>query len=182
VPRCRSPHLPDSAERLQGGRLLRRPQQDYPAATVVEYCSAVLRHVVTVVHNKPSGTLSIRTIERVTHWDKRFGHPMQDGKSLFFDPDDVNHVFFVSYLMDPQGRLLGRDHEVIANSVVDLQEQHNRWRDSVVIAPTGFDIQPMVDGQFELICKAGDIHTSCGTFRTRTEAVKVAREMSCQSA
>ncbi|MDO7836096.1 hypothetical protein Q4610_13680, partial [Sphingobium sp. HBC34] len=40
--RCRSPHLPDSAERLQGGRLLRRPQQDYPAATVVEYCSAVL--------------------------------------------------------------------------------------------------------------------------------------------
>ncbi|MDO7837617.1 hypothetical protein Q4610_21530, partial [Sphingobium sp. HBC34] len=39
---CRSPHLPDSAERLQGGRLLRRPQQDYPAATVVEYCSAVL--------------------------------------------------------------------------------------------------------------------------------------------
>ncbi|MEG8223883.1 hypothetical protein OSJ57_25290, partial [Sphingomonas sp. HH69] len=41
-PRCRSPHLPDSAERLQGGRLLRRPQQDYPAATVVEYCSAVL--------------------------------------------------------------------------------------------------------------------------------------------
>ncbi|MEG8220970.1 hypothetical protein OSJ57_10090, partial [Sphingomonas sp. HH69] len=42
-PRCRSPHLPDSAERLQGGRLLRRPQQDYPAATVVEYCSAVLK-------------------------------------------------------------------------------------------------------------------------------------------
>ncbi|WP_277668037.1 hypothetical protein, partial [Novosphingobium lindaniclasticum] len=32
----------DSAERLQGGRLLSRPQQDYPAATVVEYCSAVL--------------------------------------------------------------------------------------------------------------------------------------------
>ncbi|EHJ62924.1 hypothetical protein NSU_0141 [Novosphingobium pentaromativorans US6-1] len=30
------------AERLQGGRLLRRPQQDYPAASVAEYCSAVL--------------------------------------------------------------------------------------------------------------------------------------------
>ncbi|MEG8224075.1 hypothetical protein OSJ57_26355, partial [Sphingomonas sp. HH69] len=46
-PRCRSPHLPDSAERLQGGRLLRRPQQDYPAATVVEYCSAVLKNAAT---------------------------------------------------------------------------------------------------------------------------------------
>ncbi|SNT24262.1 Integrase core domain-containing protein [Sphingomonas laterariae] len=36
------------AERLQGGRLLRRPQQGYPAATVVEYCSAVLIGVKTL--------------------------------------------------------------------------------------------------------------------------------------
>uniref|UniRef100_UPI0011818362 tyrosine-type recombinase/integrase n=1 Tax=Edaphosphingomonas laterariae TaxID=861865 RepID=UPI0011818362 len=36
------------AERLQGGRLLRRPQQGYPAATVVEYCSAVLIRLAAI--------------------------------------------------------------------------------------------------------------------------------------
>lgn len=83
-------------------------------------------HVVTIVHES-GGALSIRDIHKVTHWD-RFGHPVQNGKSLFFDPDDVNHVFYVAYLMDPQGRLLGRDREVIATSVLELQEQHMRWR------------------------------------------------------
>lgn len=136
-------------------------------------------HVVTIVRER--GALCIRDIHKVTHWD-RFSHPMQNGKSLFFDPDDLNHVLYVSYLMDPQGRLLGRDREVIASSVLELQDRHSRWRDSVVIAPTGFDINSTVDGQFELICKAGDIHTSCGTFRTRGEAAEVAQEMSCQSA
>jgi hypothetical protein len=97
---------------------------------------------------------------------------VQNGKSLFFDPDDVNHVAYVSYLLDPQGRLLGRDREVIANSVLELQEQHKRWRESggaygPVVPPTGFDIQPAPDGQFELICKAGDVHQSLGLFPSR---------------
>ncbi|KAJ8137725.1 hypothetical protein OY671_009062, partial [Metschnikowia pulcherrima] len=90
----------------------------------------------------------------------------------FFDPDDVNHVAYVSYLLDPQGRLLGRDREVIANSVLESQEQHKRWRESggaygPVVPPTGFDIQPAPDGQFELICKAGDVHQSLGSFPSR---------------
>jgi hypothetical protein len=84
-------------------------------------------HVVTIGRGG-GGTLCIFKIDRITHWDARFDHPMQDGKSLFFDPDNVNLVSYVSYLMDPQGRLLGRDREVVANSVVDLQEQHMRWR------------------------------------------------------
>ena len=33
------------ARKGKSGRLLRRPQQDYPAATVVEYCSAVLTFI-----------------------------------------------------------------------------------------------------------------------------------------
>lgn len=83
-------------------------------------------HVVTIIRQS-GGAMSISRIEKVTHWD-RFNHPMQNGKSLFFDPDNVNHVLYVSYLMDPQGRLLGRDREVIASSVLDLQDQHHRWR------------------------------------------------------
>ncbi|MCW3784810.1 hypothetical protein, partial [Defluviimonas salinarum] len=31
-----------SPERAKSGRLLRRPQPDHPAATVADYCSAVL--------------------------------------------------------------------------------------------------------------------------------------------
>jgi hypothetical protein len=141
-------------------------------------------HVVTIVRER--GALCIRDIHKVTHWD-RFNHPMQNGKSLFFDPDDVNHVLYVSYLLDPQGRLLGRDREVIANSVLELQEQHKRWRENGgpyghTMPPAGFDIQNTHAGQFELICKAGDVHQSCGSFRTRAEAVEVALGMSRQSA
>ncbi len=133
-------------------------------------------NVVSIVHQNHD--LAIRKIENVTYWDEKWNHPMQDGKSLFFDPDDVNHVFYVSYLMDPQGRLLGRDREVIANSVLELHEQHCRWRDGMVSAPTGFDIQPTPDGRFELICKAGDIHQSWGSFPSRQVAAACAREMS----
>jgi len=45
------------AERLQGGRLLRRPQQDYPAASVAEYCSAVLTRMKAAAREAVAQTL-----------------------------------------------------------------------------------------------------------------------------
>ena len=79
--------------------------------------------------------------------------------------------------MDPQGRLLGRGREVIANSVHELREKHRRWRVGAGMWPTGFDVRATPDGQFELICKAGDIHQSCGTFPTRDAAMAEAQSM-----
>ncbi|HCL4294684.1 hypothetical protein [Pseudomonas aeruginosa] len=80
-------------------------------------------HVVTIART-PNDSLSICEIHKITHWSKSTGHPMQDGKQLYFDPDDIRHVLYATYLMDPLGRLLGRDREVIANSILDLHERY----------------------------------------------------------
>lgn len=80
-------------------------------------------HVVTIARTL-NDSLSICEIHKITHWSKSTGHPMQDGKQLYFDPDDIRHVLYATYLMDPLGRLLGRDREVIANSVLDLHERY----------------------------------------------------------
>jgi hypothetical protein len=37
----------------QSGRFLRRPKQDYPAATVAEFCTAVLTRTATDLIHKP---------------------------------------------------------------------------------------------------------------------------------
>lgn len=81
-------------------------------------------YVVTVWRRQLK--LSIHEIEPITHW-RSDGHPMRDGKALLFDPDDIAHVSFVTFIMDPQGRLVGRDGEVIANSVMALQERYDTW-------------------------------------------------------
>lgn len=82
-------------------------------------------HVVTIEHHTED-TLRIDKIEPVTHWVNE--HPMQNGRALVFDPGEICHVFFVSFIMDPQGRLIGWDRQVVANSVMELQEHYARWR------------------------------------------------------
>lgn len=87
-------------------------------------------HVVRIKRTAKSdgAGIAIDCIQKITHWSKSTGHPMQDGKQLYFDPDDISHVLYVSFVMDPQGRLLGRNRKLIANSVFDLYEWHKAER------------------------------------------------------
>lgn len=82
-------------------------------------------HIVRVVRTSES-TLAIFNIEQITHWYNTglYSIPLQDGKRLPFDPADLRHVTMASYLMNPQGQLLGHEGEVIANSVLELQEAY----------------------------------------------------------
>ena len=89
-------------------------------------------HVVIVDRLPNDRGLTIRQIDKVTHWLDlpTYGRkPVRhDGSTMSFDPDDLRHVASAGYLMDPKGRLLGWNHEVIANSVYDLNEAYSRWR------------------------------------------------------
>ena len=85
-------------------------------------------HVVRIKRTAKSdgAGIAIDCIQKITHW-RKFDKdllPMKDGEQLYFDPDDIRHVLYATYLMDPLGRLLGRDREVIANSVLDLHERY----------------------------------------------------------
>jgi hypothetical protein len=89
-------------------------------------------HVVRV-HVTRDKTVAIEWIKQITHWDQSgfLDRPMQDGDLLYIDPCELRGVFFASYLMDPLGRLLRWDLEVVANSVHDLNERYVSWRSNV---------------------------------------------------
>jgi hypothetical protein len=89
-------------------------------------------HVVRIKRTAKSdgAGIAIDCIQKITHW-RKFDKdllPMKDGEQLYFDPDDIRHVHYVSFVMDPQGRLLGRNRRLMANSVFDLCEWHKAER------------------------------------------------------
>ena len=67
----------------------------------------------------------IRDIVQVTHW--KDGRPYNNVKArtLGFDPDVncIGHVTDLSFLMNPQGRLLGWANKLVANSIYEIHEK-----------------------------------------------------------
>lgn len=84
-------------------------------------------HTITIVRTSKS-TLAIFKVQKVTHWcsGRGFRFPLENGRRASYDPDDLRWTASASYLLDPQGRLLGHEGEVIANSVLELQEAYAR--------------------------------------------------------
>jgi len=58
IPRCRSPVPAFTADKEIGGRILLRPQQDYPAATVGDFCTAALSAATSFMTSYPSSITS----------------------------------------------------------------------------------------------------------------------------
>lgn len=77
-------------------------------------------HVITVQRDT-ARTLCIEKIVPITHWHGH--HPVINGKPfpIYVDADEIRHIIYCNYIMDPLGRLLDQHKVIIANSVFDLQ-------------------------------------------------------------